>query len=155
MDVSLYDGVTALHVAAAVAWIGTVAVLELLGLRVRARGDAHAAVAFAADRGWVGRVLALPGALVLLISGGWLAQDGDVELDQAWWLGSGIGLWLVAFLGSAMLRGPEARRIVALAAQLGADAEEVRWRVWRVTLLQRGELLLLVVALMLMVLQPS
>lgn len=155
MDVSLHDGVLAIHLAGVLAWLGVVLVMDLLGSRVRAREDAEAAVAFAVDYGWVTRTVALPAAIALLLSGGWLMQDSNLRLREQWWLGTGIGVWAVAFLGSTMLRGGECARIGRQAAELGAHDEDVRWRIRRVLLIARGELLLLTVAFVVMTLQPG
>jgi hypothetical protein len=152
---SLRDVVLALHVAGAIAWIGSVLVLTVVGTRVRSRDDHDAAIAFAGRHARFTRAVALPGSLVLLLSGGWLAHDLDLHLGTNWWLGAGIGAWIVAFLGSTMLRGPQLARVVKLAAERGADDEDVRWRTRQVLLVARGELLLLTVALVLMVLQPT
>lgn len=155
MGISLHEVVLAVHVAAAVAWIGSVLAFEVLGVRQRRRGDAAEGVAFAADHAFFTRAVALPGALALLLSGGWLMGDSGLDVGESWWVGAGIGIWIVAFLGSTMLRGPHLARAVKLAAEMGADAEDVRWRIRQVRLVTRGELLLLTVALVLMVLTPS
>jgi hypothetical protein len=155
MDISLRDVVLLLHVAGAIAWIGSVLALEVVGTRIRAREDHAGAVAFAGDHAFFTRAVALPGSLVLLLSGGWLMHDLHLHLGSSWWLGAGIGAWIVAFLGSTMLRGPQLARVVKLAAEHGADDEDVRWRTRQVLLVARGELLLLTVALALMVLRPT
>jgi hypothetical protein len=155
MGITAHDVVLTLHVAGAVAWLGSLLAIEVIGTRVRARGDHDVAIAFAGDYAFFTRAVALPGSLALLLSGGWLMHDADLKLASSWWLGAGIGAWIVAFLVSTMLRGPQLARIVKLAGELGADAEEDRWRLRQVLLVTRGELLLLTVALALMVLQPT
>lgn len=155
VDITLAAVVLAAHVLAAAIWLGTVAGIELLGARVRARGSATEIVQFVGDAGIASRWSALPAALVVLLAGGWLLQDGGYELADQWWLGAGLGLWIVAFLGSTMLRGPQAARMTRLAAEHGADAEDVQWRARRVLLLGRGELLVVAVALVLMVIKPG
>lgn len=155
MDVSAYELVLAVHVLAAVAWAGSVMSLVLVGTRVRARADHEAAVSFAADHAWLTRAIAVPGAIAALLSGGWLMQESSYTLAQDWWLGAGIGGWIVAFLGSTMMRGPALARVVKLAAAHGAGDEDVRWRLRQVLLVARGELLLLTVVLVLMVLTPT
>lgn len=150
-----YDIVLALHVFGAIAWILAVVALELLGTRMRRRGDAASAVTFAQRQARFTRIVALPGSLLLLLSGGWLMHDSGRSLSGSWWLGAGIALWLVAFLGSLMWRGPRLVRAVQAADEHGGDSEDVRWRIRQVLLLGRGELLLLAVALALMLVQPN
>lgn len=155
VDITLASAVLALHVFAAAVWLGTVLGIEVFGARVRARGDAAEIVRFVTDAGSVGRRHALTAALAVLLAGGWLMQDGGYRLSEQWWLGAGIGLWLVAFLGSTMVRGPQAARMARLAEEHGAEAEDVQWRARRVLLLGRGEFLLVAVALVLMVVKPG
>lgn len=155
MGISLHECVLAVHVVSAVAWIGSVLAFEVLGVRQRRRANAAEGVSFAADHAVFTRTVALPGSLALLLSGGWLMQDSGLDIGEAWWIGAGIGIWIVAFVGSTMLRAPRLARVVTVAAEIGADAEDVRWRLRQVRLITRGELLLLTVALVLMVLTPS
>lgn len=155
MGISLSEGILLAHVAGAVAWLGAVLAFAILGTRVRARGDADEGVTFAIDHAAFTRVVALPGSLLVLLSGGWLMRESDLGIAEAWWLGAGIACWVVAFLGSTMLRGPQLTRVVRSAAERGAGDEDVRWQLRQVTLIARGELLLLSVALALMVLTPS
>lgn len=54
-----------------------------------------------------------------------------------------------------MGRGSEAARISQLADEKGAADEDVQWRIQRLVFLARGETLLLVVALVVMVVQPA
>jgi hypothetical protein len=103
----------------------------------------------------VTRIVALPASIIALLSGAWLVTDADLHIATDWWIGTGIGAWIAAFLGSTMLRGAALARVVSLAGQHGADDEDVRWRIREVHLVARGELLLLVVALVVMLLQPT
>jgi hypothetical protein len=155
MDISATSLVVALHVIATIAWIGTVLTIATLGGRVRVKGTPEQAVALFGNLGWMSRVLALPGSIITLLAGGWLLQDGGYSLSQDWWIGTGIGAWIIAFLGSTMLRGPECTRIVTLAAEKGADEEDVQWRIQRIVFLARGESLLLLVAVVVMVVRPG
>lgn len=155
VDITLAAAVLAAHVLAAAIWLGTVVGTELIGARVRARANEGEIVQFVTDAGIASRWSALPASLVVLIAGGWLMQDGGYELGEQWWLGAGIGLWIVAFLGSTMVRGPQASKMSRLAVEHGVDAEDVQWRARRVLLLGRGEILVVAVALVLMVLKPG
>src|SRR5690349_15658914 len=98
MDITLHEGILAAHVAGAVAWIGAVLAFEVLGVRVRNRAIAEEAVMFASDHAFFTRAVALPGSIALLLTGGWLMHDAGLEIGEAWWLGTGIGAWVVAFL---------------------------------------------------------
>lgn len=155
MHITASSLVVALHVIATIAWIGTVVTIATLGGRVRTNGTPEQAVSLFGNLGWMSRILALPGSIVALLAGGWLLHDGGYSPSQDWWVGTGIGAWLVCFLGSTMLRGPECSRIVTLAAEKGVDDEDVQWRMQRVVFLARGESLLLLVAVIVMVVRPG
>jgi hypothetical protein len=66
-----------------------------------------------------------------------------------------MGTWIVAFSGSTMLRSTMLNRAARVATVEGPDAEDVRWRIRQVDMTVRGELLLLVVAAIVLVLQPA
>ncbi|MEO6866977.1 MAG: hypothetical protein ABI200_03055 [Gaiellales bacterium] len=138
----------------AVAWIGTVLELELHGQRMRRAEDGDKNVAFAAREARIAKLVTMPGAALVLIAGTWLAVEMDRTIAGYWWLGSLLGLWIVAVMGSLLLRGARLRAVLASAAEHGSDEEDVRWRLRQVLLLARGELLLLVVAVVLVIVQP-
>lgn len=142
-------------VLAAATWVGAVAATAVFGARVRAREDADAVVAFAARHARIARWVAIPAALVALAAGLVAVDQRDLSIADDWWIGTGLGAWCVAFLGSTASRGKLLRRAVKLAAAQGAQDEDVRWRIRQVTLVVRGELLLVVVALVVVATTPS
>jgi uncharacterized membrane protein len=155
MELSAHGLVLLAHVAAATLWLGGSLVTQLHARRMLATDDSVQVAAFMDSTGRIGSWLLLPAALVVVLSGGWLMQSAELRIAGNWWLGAGIGLWVVAFLAGAAVLGGEARRVAVLAREQGAQVEEVRWRIRRLAMLGRGELLLLGVALALMVLRPT
>ncbi len=155
MDSTLQTVLVVLVAASAAAWICVVAATAGWGARVRARDDADAVVAYAKRIATLSRVVALPAAFVAMAAGGWYVTDRNLSFAEHWWIGTGVGAWIVAFFGSTLLRAPQLRRAVALSAQHGADDEDVQWRIRQVDLTSRGELLLLVVAAVVLVVRPA
>lgn len=155
ISISLSEAVLALHVLGWAVWLGVVVAIAVFGTRVRARGDANAIVAFVADAGFVGLTVVLPAALLVVVSGGWLAVDADLDFGDTWWLPACMSLWLVAMLGSTAVRPPQALKMTTLAKEHGVEEEDVQWRARRVLLLARGEALLVAVALTLFVIRPG
>ncbi|MCW2974446.1 MAG: putative integral rane protein [Thermoleophilia bacterium] len=144
-----------LHVVAIAAWLGTVLVFAIYGGRARVTRSAEASVALFRRLAVVNRAVALPGAFLALLAGGYLIHDAGQSVTDHWWIGTGIGAWIVCFFGSTMSRGSECVRIGTLAGEKGSDDEDVQWRIQRLVFLARGETLLLVVALVVMVVQPA
>lgn len=146
-----------LHVVAAAAWLAGVAIIATYGGHIRVAADASAerSVAIFGRLGRLSRAAALPGALLTLAAGIYLVADGNTSVSGNWWVGAGIGAWVVCFAGSTMSRGSECVRITKLAAEHGPDHDDVQWRMQRIVFLARGELVLLVVAFAVMVVQPS
>ncbi|MCW2960578.1 MAG: hypothetical protein JWM25_1682 [Thermoleophilia bacterium] len=155
MDSTWTTFLTAALIVGAVAWLGALLWIEVASTRVRSRNDHAAAVQVMGRCGQLTKLLAIPGALVILASGIWLLRETSRSLEGDWWIAACLGLWLVAFVGSTLLRAPECRNIVRLAAEHGPEEEDVRWRTRRVLLLARGELLLLAVGIALAIIQPS
>lgn len=140
---------------AAAAWAVSVAVTAVMLDVARARRDAARVVDTAAGvERHVGRA-ALASAIVLAIAGSWYLWDRGLWSADAWWVGTAIGAWLVAFFGATLLRVPQLRAARRLSADHGAEDEDVQWRIRQVDLTARGELVLLVTALTVVFAQPS
>lgn len=155
MDSTLTSGLAVAFIAAAAAWLLSVAAAATLGARVRATGSEDQVVGWAATQARLTRFVALPASIVALIAGGAWVLETNRTIEQDWWIGTALGAWLVAFVGSTMLRAPMLTRAVRLASEHGASDEDVRWRIRQVTLVVRGELLLLSVAAAVLVIKPT
>jgi hypothetical protein len=155
MDSTLQTVLVVVAAAAGVAWIAATAATAGFGMHVRSGEDAQAVVDYARRMARITSLVALPAAVLAAAAGGWYLADRDVELAANWWAGTAIGAWIVAFFGATLLRAPQLQRAVGLAGVHGADDEDVQWRIRQVDLTSRGELVLLVVAVLVVVLQPS
>ncbi len=155
MSTTTQHVLVALIAVAAAAWIASVALAMQLLARARASGDAARVVQRAAVATRVAWFAALPAALVVAASGVWYVLGRDLSIDPNWWIGTALAAWLMCFFGATAMRGRHLRGAITLAERDGDDEEEVQWRIRRVDLLARGELLLLVVATVVVVLQPS
>jgi hypothetical protein len=142
-------------VAASALWVGAVAWTTVHGARVRAREDADAVVGWGARHARITRWVAVPAALAALATGIAGVRERDLGIDPHWWIGTGIAAWVVCFLGSTLPRGKALSRAVAQAGTEGAQSEDVRWQLRQVSFVARGELLLLVVALVVIALTPT
>ena len=155
MDANLQSTLFVIFVIATSAWLGAVAATAGFGARVRAVGDADQVVAYASRFARITTLVALPAACIVLASGGAYVLGREMTIAQDWWIGTALGAWIVAMLGSTLLRAPQLSRAVLLAGEHGAEDEDVRWRIRQVTLVVRGELLLLSVAALVLIIQPA
>ena len=155
MDSTLQTVLVAVAAIAALAWIAVVAATAGFGMRVRGGDDAGAVVSYAARMASLSRFVALPAAIVAAAAGGWYVADRNLAIEANWWIGTAIGAWVVAFFGSTALRAAQLAHAVRLSGSAGADDEDVQWRIRQVDLTARGELLLLVVAVVVVVLRPA
>jgi hypothetical protein len=155
MDSTLQHVLVAVVAVAGAAWIGAVAASTTMLARARAGGDASVVVTRAGTVARVAHAAALPAAVVVAAAGAWYVLGRDLAIDPHWWIGTALGAWITCFFGATAMRGRHLRSAITLSERDGAGDEEVQWRIRRVDLLARGELLLLVVAAAVVVLQPT
>ncbi|MCW2927781.1 MAG: hypothetical protein JWM86_1749 [Thermoleophilia bacterium] len=149
---------TALLIATALAsatWIVAVAWSAGRGAQVRSKGSAQDVVDYAGTDARISSRVAIPAALIALATGVWLVAAADLDIRSHWYVGTALGAWPVAFLGSTALRGAQLKQAHDIAAKQGAEDEDVRWRIRQVTLITRGELMLLLVAAAVVIIQPA
>src|SRR5690606_31204554 len=119
----------ALGLLGAITWIVTVVVLEVAGTRVRAAAAGEQTVAFAHRQARVAGWITFPAALLAIGMGTWIVRgSADYAISSHWWIGSLLGFWIVAMVGSLLLRAPRLRAVIASAEAHGVDEEDVRWR---------------------------
>jgi hypothetical protein len=155
MDAGLEQATAIVALVAAGCWLALVAWSTASLARARTAGDAPRVVDRAASVARVATLAAAPLAVIAGVAGVTYVAEGAASLDSDWWVGTAIGTWLVCFFGSTLLRGRHLTHAVRLSSEHGVEDEDVQWRIRRVDLLGRGELLLLVVALLVVALQPG
>lgn len=155
MDSTLQTILVVVVAAASAAWILVVATTAGWGMRVRSGDDPAAVVNYARRVATMSLLVAMPAAIIAGGAGTWYVTERDLQLVDNWWIGTGMGAWIVAFFGSTMLRAQQLQRAVLISTQRGPDDEDVQWRIRQVDLTSRGELVLLTVAAIVLVLRPS
>jgi uncharacterized membrane protein len=129
-----------LHVLAAMAWIGGLLVVSVLGARIRRTGNRDALAGFIRSLRVVGPAVFAPALLVVLGAGIWLvARSDEWNFGQAW-----IVLAL-ALLGAAVLVGAAFQSRSAIQAQRAVEAGDLdeadrqlgrwTWGMWLILLL--------------------
>jgi Predicted integral membrane protein (DUF2269) len=108
----LYELLLAIHILAAVIWVGGATSLQVLAIRATGSGDPVRMATFAGEAEWVGMRVFVPASIVVLLAGIALVLEGSWGFDQLWIL---IGLAGIAFsiVTGAGFIGPESGRLEA------------------------------------------
>src|SRR5919199_4763417 len=128
--VTTYAAVKAIHVLAAVIWVGGAAMVQLYALRALASDDPVRLATFAKDTESLGLRTFTPASLVLVLAGGYLVHDAGWGWSTTWVL-LGILVWIASFLVGIAFLGPESGRIGRLIEERGPEAGEVQARIKR------------------------
>ena len=148
-----YEFLQFLHVASAIIWLGAGFVLTLLIFGAATAGDREKEAGYHHDIEWLAPRLFIPFSLVTLITGLLVTLEGDLPFDL--WLVIGLVGWLVSFGLGFFYFKPEGERIVALVEAEGPASEEADWRLHRLNLVDRVQVLILFVVVADMVIKPT
>lgn len=146
-----YESLVFFHVLAAIVWVGGATITQVMALRIIHSGDDQQVAGLAQTIEWTGLRMYVPASLLVVVLG--FVMVGQSE---AWSLGQ-IWIWLslvfygVSFLMGLLFLGPETGRLGALLEERGAIDPEYKRRLARILNVSRGELLLLVGVVFLMV----
>jgi uncharacterized membrane protein len=150
---TLYEVWLFLHIAAAIVWIGGATMAQVFGILAQRSGDPARSAAFGRDLAFVGPRVFLPAALVVLVSGVLLTEDGNWEWSEAFiWLGV-VGWAIVAVTAFAYVT----RAMGRLGARMAAEgpSPEIAAEVRKLVLLARVLIVVLFVIVFLMVVKPG
>jgi uncharacterized membrane protein len=141
-----YDVYLAVHVGAAVVWVGGDVTLTTLGIVFQRRQEGETLAALGRMGAWIGTRVYTPALFVTIVFGIALMVEGDVAWGQFWVVFGLVG-WAIAGVVGVAFVGPELGRIDEAARTHGPDSEEVRRRVKRLFMIFRFDtaLLLLIV----------
>ncbi len=86
--VTTYEWLKAIHVLAAVIWVGGAATLQAMAFVVLRSKDPREMASFSRNAGFVGERLFTPASLVLVVFGAWAVHEGGWSYSQTWlWVG--------------------------------------------------------------------
>src|SRR3954469_2758464 len=113
MPITWYTLFKALHVVAAVTWVGGAHFAATLGARAARSGDGRRMAGFAAEMEVVGMRIFMPASLLLILSGVAMMINGSLDWGQLW-VDYGLAIWVIAFVLGIGFFAPESGRLKTL-----------------------------------------
>ena len=150
-----YQVYKALHVLAAVIWVGGDITLTTLGIVFERRGDGPTLAALGKMGTWVGTRIYTPALFAVLIFGIAVMEKGNFDWWGVFWIDFALIGWLVAGCVGVGFVGPELGRIDKAAQEFGPMSDEVTRRVKRLFMIFRFDTALLILIVIDMVAKPS
>jgi uncharacterized membrane protein len=148
-----YQWYLAVHILAAVIWVGGAFVIQVLTIRASRPNAALQIGALGREIEWVGTRFFIPSSLILVIFGFMLAGKGD--WDWEFWLVFALIVWIASFLVGAGFLGPQSRKLGEDVERYGPDSPQATARMQRLFLISRIELVFLILVVLDMVLKPG
>ena len=149
-----YNIYLAIHVLAAVTWVGGDITLTTLGIVFERRAEGETLGALGRMGAWIGTRVYTPALFVTLAFGIALMVEGDLDWGQFWVLFGLVG-WVIAAVVGVGFVGPELGRIDEAARTHGPDSAEVARRVQRLFMIFRFDTALLMLIVLNMAAKPS
>lgn len=142
-----------LHIAGAMVWIGGAVAAQIFGVLAKRSGDPQRSASYGRDMAFVGPKIFMPAAIVVLVTGALVTEEGNWDWSEPFvYLGliGGIGVALIAFLYLTRAMGAAGAEL----AREGPSPALVA-RVDRLVLVARLLILVLFVIVFLMVVKPG
>jgi uncharacterized membrane protein len=148
-----YQWYLAIHIVAAVLWVGGAFTIQLLAIRAAGPNARLQLGSLASEIEWVGTRLFIPSSLILVIMGFLLVSEGN--LDYEFWIVFAIAVWLASFLVGIAFLGPQSGKLGKDVEQYGIDSPQATARLQRIFLVSRIELVFLLLVVLDMALKPG
>jgi uncharacterized membrane protein len=148
-----YSIYLAIHVVAAVVWVGGALALGILALVADRKDDDEGLIAIGKQAEWIGLRIFTPAAFIVLAFGIALTLEGPWSFGDFWVTAGLVGWALSAAIGMAFL-SPESKRLNALAAERGMEDPETQARLRRILAVSRIDLAILALIVVDMTAKP-
>lgn len=148
-----YFVLLALHIVAAVLWVGGAVMLAILALVAERTKDDAGILAVGKQAEWLGLRIFTPASFIVLGLGIALVEKGNWDWGSFWVLAALIG-WVTSAAIGIFFLSPEAKRLNALAAEHGMDHPETKARLKRILTIARFDVAVLVLIVIDMAAKP-
>ena len=148
-----YQWYLAVHILAAVVWVGGAVTIQLLVIRASRPNARLQLASLSSEIEWVGTRLYAPTSLILVIFGFMLVGKGDWDMEG--WIVFALIVWLFSFVTGIGFLGPQSKKLSEDIERHGPDSAQALGRMQRLFLVSRVELVLLVLVVLDMVVKPG
>ncbi len=149
-----YSAFKAVHVIAAVVWIGGGALLMILGLVAERKNDPVELATVARWAATVGEKLFAPAGLVVVAMGIAMMVNTNWGWGRFWVIAGLVGYAITFVIGVGVL-APLAKKITALVGEKGATDPETAAQIKKILLIARVDVALLLLVVVDMVTKPA
>jgi uncharacterized membrane protein len=148
VNTTWYQVFKAIHVLAAVVWVGGGLTLELFAINMQREGDPRVLAKVAEQAEWLGKRVYTPSSFLLLAMGFVLVHKSGAWGFGDFWVAAGLVGWALTTAVGLFFFVPKSKQIAKLLAERPADDPEVQERISVILRVARADttLLLLIVA---------
>jgi uncharacterized membrane protein len=152
--ITTYKLLLAVHILAAVLWVGGGATLHVMGRIAQKSGDRERMNQFSKDAAYIGPRLYAPLSVILLLVGFPLVDKAGYEMSDAF-IGIAFAGWIVSFLIGILYysRADKKREAIVASEGVGSDAFLASYK--QVAMVNSIELTILVLVVLDMTLKPG
>ena len=150
----LYELLLFGHIVAAIIWLGSGLLLQVLAYRAERAGDDATLAKVADDAAQLAQVLFIPASLVVLLLGVALTIDGPWSLDYLWIVLGLLG-YLATFLTGVLVMEPTSKKITQLVERDGGMSPEAMLETKKLLAKGRVDTVVLYLVVAVMVLKPT
>lgn len=151
---SLYEGLLAVHILAAVLWVGGAAMILILFTKLSKANEGPTIGKLGNIAGELGTKYFMPLSIVVLGSGIWMVLEGGWEFEDLWVVFGLLGIVATVVIGAGFL-GPGGEKLNVLVAEKGPGAPEVVAQQEKMMMLSRLDLAILVLVVLDMAIKPG
>jgi uncharacterized membrane protein len=137
-----YSMFKAIHVLAAIVWLGGGAMITVLALRAKRANDNMELLRIGKQAEWLSTRVFVPASLVVLAFGFVLVHKGHWGYGHFWVI-FGLAAWAASFVVGATFLGPESGRLAKLIEAKGPEDPEVLARLERILAVARTDVALI------------
>lgn len=149
-----YIVLKALHVLAAVTWVGGAIGQNVMATRIIKTNDGPTMASFAKEAEWIGTRVFLPSSVLLLVLGIIMVAGFDLWDFSDLWVELGILGIVITVITGATVIGPTSKKIGQTIAENGPDDPALGDQIARLLRIARIDLVVLILVVVDMVTKP-